>query len=189
MQMHTTDVKSSTNEAPSILTTPVVETGTSAVSDETVVDAFPENDTDGFQSYLDMLQSVAEKFQDLTAGSREEDQSYKNRETLAERLERKKKELTGNGKAERKERKREKTAFADEKQGLEDITQSLQTRIGALHDEDEDILNKYEETRIDALRQESMFMLETCVGLTEPGPNLEEKLLSIEDERDALDKT
>jgi hypothetical protein len=79
-------------EDPPILTNPIVEKKTSAVSDETVVD----------------------KFNGTSAGSREENKSYKRRDPLAEHSEHEKKALTSNGKEERNKGKRERITLDDE---------------------------------------------------------------------------
>jgi hypothetical protein len=188
LQMHTIDVESAMNEAPSILTTPksmVVETGTLAVFDETVVDklnaaaegnrkevglsyqkeeslatclecktevlagreeqeqvvecewtAFVEDDANSFETYLEVLLAVVDryspKFNDTAVGSREEDESYENKEPLAERLECEKEGLTGNGKEERNKGKREQIMLDNERRGLEDATRKGQTLLDVL---------------------------------------------------------
>ena len=90
---------------------------------------------------------------------------YQGKELLATCLECEKKKLTDHGEHEENKRKREWIAFADENRGPEDPTRNIQTRVDALHEEDINILNGYTGTRIDALREETAFVLETRVRL------------------------
>jgi hypothetical protein len=81
--------------------------------------AFPEDDTNNFETYLDVLQAVVDRCsprcQDTAAGSRKGLEPYEGREPLAECSESEKKALTGNGGEERNKGKRERITLDDER--------------------------------------------------------------------------